>query len=270
MFINRHLLWCILPCSSNLVNGLAVPRSTKLNDESILPRQDVAVDAIAGGLPLRIMPLGASITFGEASSDGNGYRSDLRTALVQGGNEVNMVGTQANGTMKDNQSEGWPGFVVDEVRVKADISVPQSKPNLVLINAGTNDCLQNIDIAGASARVQSLLDVVYGASPRAAVVLSTLLVNGDPDAQARTQDFNAQLRTLTAMLQLAGKPITLVDMQSSAGPTLDDLVDGTHPDDAGYQKMANLWLGGIQELGQKRLLQRAEVVSGIPDDGDTA
>lgn len=84
-----------------------VPNSAKLDrrDEGFFK----STRAIAGGIPLRIMPLGASITHGVGSSDGNGYRNALRTKLVSQGNLVNMVGSNPNGTMKDNENEGLFG-----------------------------------------------------------------------------------------------------------------------------------------------------------------
>lgn len=50
---------------------------------------------------LRILPLGASITEGSASSDGNGYRKWLRQQLRWKGWKVNMVGSKTNGNMAD-------------------------------------------------------------------------------------------------------------------------------------------------------------------------
>jgi len=50
---------------------------------------------------LRVMPLGASITQGVASTDGNGYRRHLRDKLRFEGWNVNMVGSQATGNMRD-------------------------------------------------------------------------------------------------------------------------------------------------------------------------
>lgn len=51
---------------------------------------------------LRILPLGASITQGIGSTDGNGYRKHLRDYLRFQGWKVNMVGTKPDGTMADN------------------------------------------------------------------------------------------------------------------------------------------------------------------------
>ena len=52
--------------------------------------------------PLRVLPLGASITWGVNSATGNGYRKPLKDQLQSHGWEVDMVGSQKHGTMKDN------------------------------------------------------------------------------------------------------------------------------------------------------------------------
>jgi hypothetical protein len=53
---------------------------------------------------LRVMPLGASITQGYDSTDGNGYRKWLREELRYQGWPVNMVGSKQDGTMRDRVS----------------------------------------------------------------------------------------------------------------------------------------------------------------------
>lgn len=50
------------------------------------------------------MPLGASITQGVASTDGNGYRKWLRSQLRFKGWKVNMVGSKLDGDMADKAS----------------------------------------------------------------------------------------------------------------------------------------------------------------------
>lgn len=53
---------------------------------------------------LRILPLGASITWGTGSTTGNGYRKPLRDQLRFDGWNVNMVGSRAGGSMNDRVS----------------------------------------------------------------------------------------------------------------------------------------------------------------------
>ncbi len=64
----------------------------------------------AGNFYLRVMPLGASITEGVASADGNGYRKWIRDALRFNGWQVNMVGSKQNGKMKDKVCRVPPVF----------------------------------------------------------------------------------------------------------------------------------------------------------------
>lgn len=85
---------------------------------------------------MRVLCLGASITYGYESTDGNGYRYGLRGALVGGGNVVNMIGSVSHGNMNNDQVEGWPGYRIAEVAQKAELSLP-SMPNLVLIHVGS-------------------------------------------------------------------------------------------------------------------------------------
>ena len=241
-------------------SGLVIPK--------VEPRDDDPRLALVSGLPLRIMPLGASITFGIRSSNGNGYRQDLRKKITAFGNPVNMVGSHPNGTMKDNENEGWPGFVIDEVHDKSNQNVPITKPNLVLINAGTNDALQNRDVANAGARMTSMINDIFKQSPQATVVLSSLIPNRNPDAQARAVQINSQYDNVVNTLRGQGRQIVFADMQSAAGPTIADITDdGTHPTDAGYVKMANVWMDAIVQATLAGFLRKAEPLAGFPDDG---
>lgn len=223
---------------------------------------------IANGVPLRIEPLGASITYGIASSDGNGYRKTLRERLRWDGNKVNMVGGHPNGTMKDNDCEGWPGYVVDTVRAKGK-SIEQFKPNLVLVNVGTNDAGQNIDIANTGKRMDALLADVYTWSPRTTVVLSALLPSKDATAQSRVLLINKQYKELADSLQSAGKRIVYLDSQDPVtGLKADDIsADKTHPTDAGYVKFAKLWYAAIRDADRRGFIQKPDAVAGLPDDG---
>ncbi|KAI0164526.1 carbohydrate esterase family 3 protein [Hypoxylon sp. FL1284] len=268
MLANKNLLLCLAACASQAIRGLALPVSEAPSDSEILSRDNLEARAkgFANGMTLRIMPLGASITYGYASTDKNGYRKILRDRLVDNGNPVNMVGDNPSGDMQDNNTEGWKSYTVSQVHDKANKAVPQSKPNLILVNAGTNDCIQDQDLPGAGDRVTDLVNDLFKESPETTVVLSTLVVNRDPAVQKRTVDFNGQLRKLVARFQLYGKRVVLVDMQGKNGPTVDDLVaDGIHPNDDGYRKMAAVWFDGIKDADTRHFLQPPEKVQGLSD-----
>lgn len=227
-----------------------------------------AVTALSNGVALRIMPLGASITYGQASTDGNGYRSSLRDAIVKLGNPVNMVGSRQHGSMKDNEVEGWPGYKIHEVHAKAKTAVPAYKPNVVLINAGTNDATGNVNLPAAGDRMAAMIDDVFAMSPRAVVILSTLIINTTPANEERVVKINDQFRGVAQRMRDAGKRVILVDMHDPAkGPIPSDMFDTTHPTDVGYRKMANIWYQGIVEASNMKWIQAPEAVGGLPDSG---
>ncbi|KAK3353281.1 SGNH hydrolase-type esterase domain-containing protein [Lasiosphaeria hispida] len=226
-----------------------------------------AIAPFPNPVPLRIMPLGASITWGQASSEGNGYRAELRYQLTSAGNVVNMVGSRQHGNMADSDVEGWPGFRIDQVHQKAREVVPQWKPNVFLINVGTNDAVQSRNISTAGERMEQMINDLYSMSPRATVLLSTLLLNRNPATERNVQSINQQFTSLIPKLRMAGRRIILVDMRSDQGPVDGDLFDETHPNDSGYRKMANIWYTGLFQASDLGFLQGAEAVPGVPDNG---
>ncbi|KPM43872.1 hypothetical protein AK830_g2687 [Neonectria ditissima] len=253
-------MWSLLkPLGRLAVLSLALTSSASAASHKNIDDSRVMV---GGNVDLRLMPLGASITNGKGSDDGNGYRKYLRDLLVADGNKVDMVGSLDSGDMDDNQNEGWDGFRIDQVLTKAKASVPERLPNLIAINAGTNDCVQNYDIENAADRMEEMLKYLWGASPKATIILSTLLVNGNSSVEEKILQVNKQLNNLTEEMTAASRKVILVDMHSSDGPQKEDLVDGTHPNSEGYSKMADIWFKGIEEAASRGWLESPEALDG--------
>ncbi|KAL2821004.1 hypothetical protein BDW59DRAFT_164409 [Aspergillus cavernicola] len=120
------------------------------NDPSLHKRQHLY------GSNLRFLPFGASITAGEQSSDGCGYRKPLREALRWANYKVDMVGSRRTGiNFMDNDHEGWGGYTINQVKEKGQLQY-RLQPNLVLVNAGTNNC--RIDATDAKANGPSEME----------------------------------------------------------------------------------------------------------------
>ncbi|OOQ85849.1 hypothetical protein PEBR_24090 [Penicillium brasilianum] len=249
------LAWLVLLCT--LATAEPVPvglvsRSTGSNlgigeGSSTLQKRD------NGTFLLRIMPLGASITNGYGSTDHNGYRKALRQQLRYEGWQVNMIGSLRNGTMHDNHHDGHFGYRIDQLEAKAQETILQ-KPNLILINAGTNDAVQNHKISTAGLRMDTLLTNLYTSIPNTTIILSTLLPN--KKHQDRVDKISSQYRDLVALRRQQNDRIVLAEMSSFI--TLSQLVDGTHPDDQGYQEMAAVWWAAVKVAEGEGLIQSAE------------
>jgi lysophospholipase L1-like esterase len=195
--------------------------------------------------PVKVMPLGASITWGTNSSDGNGYREELRKHLAGAGVTIDYVGSQQSGTMADKNNEGHPGWRIDQITDNVDGWLATYQPDVVLINIGTNDTIQNYDLPNAPARMRALVQRIVAARPGGAVVLSTLVPSRDAGNNAEVQQFNAALPAIARDEQAAGHRVWLADLNTSL--TVDDIgADGIHPTDAGYVKLAGLWHAALR------------------------
>lgn len=86
---------------------------------------------------MRVMPLGASITSGYGSSDGNGYRQILKDALSKRGLNVNYVGTQHSGNMTDDANEAYGGLRIEQAQAEIAMGL-KYLPSVVLILLGSN------------------------------------------------------------------------------------------------------------------------------------
>ncbi|KAI4211274.1 MAG: hypothetical protein LQ351_005958 [Letrouitia transgressa] len=194
------------------------------------------------GFELRILPLGASIVQGFRSSDGNGFRKVLYDTLRKT-NKVSFVGSEGTAPLKH---EGHPGWVINDITAVSDKSLP-SRPNVVLVHAGTNDILQDKDIDKAPERLGNLIDHVLGTAKDAVVLVAQILPCSKPGAFDKFVTYNVRIANMLNQKQVAGKKVLKVWMPV----TTDDLVDAIHPNDAGYHKMAQAWIKGLQRAADK-------------------
>lgn len=193
---------------------------------------------------LRILPLGDSITWGYHSTDENGYRGHLYDRLVSANNTVDMLGSQHNGDMSDNDNEGHPGWVISQIAgAAADVS--DLDPNVVLLHAGTNDCNNGLYVDTAYARLAQLLDQITTGWPDAAILVAQIIPAKNETTNAAIDAYNAKIPDVVRQRVDDGKHLFMVNM-SSPGIAVNDLSDGLHPSDEGYIKMADLWHTGLE------------------------
>ncbi|KAL4860504.1 SGNH hydrolase-type esterase domain-containing protein [Aspergillus spectabilis] len=221
---------------------------------------------------LRILPLGASITNGEKSSDQCGYRKILREALRGVNYEVDMIGSKRTGLeFKDNDNEGWGGYTIKQVWQKAK---PQYmwKPNLVLINAGTNNCrLDEADaLADGYSDMRSMVLDIFDNVEGVTIILSGLLPNREqPECNRQLND---GYRTLAHSLAREGRKIIFANLYYN----WIELADGTHPNDKGYEMLAAIWFRAISQARDRGFLtepletQAADVCDKNPGEFDSS
>ncbi|MGW2650111.1 ricin-type beta-trefoil lectin domain protein [Streptomyces sp. NPDC001393] len=202
-----------------------------------------AVRTAAAPAPLRLMPLGDSITWGVGSPSGNGYRGFLWNQLSAEGHALDFVGSGRNGTMPDPDNEGHSGWRIDQITGIADSVLAGYRPNVITLEIGTNDLNGNYQIPTATDRLRALIDRITEDAPDATVLLGTVIISTSGTEEANRPAFNAKLPGIVQAEQAAGKHVRLVDMSAL---TTADLSDPLHPNDNGYRKMADAFNAGVQ------------------------
>ena len=217
---------------------------------SILSLSLYAVD------PVRIMPLGDSITQGnhvpnEAANLSIGYRGFLWTQLAEGGYNVDFVGSQAAGNdylatdpSFDLDHEGHSGWRADQIDDKITDFLTTNPADAVLLHIGTNDLDQGQDISGTVTDVENILDKIKAYNTSTKVIIARIINQEtyDPD----TTTFNTELNTKVQQRISNGDNIVIVDMENGAGIDYTvDMVNNLHPNETGYGKMADLWYSAL-------------------------
>lgn len=128
-------------------------------------------------------------------------------------------------------------------------AVPKYKPNLILLNAGTNDATQNRDVDNAGERMRILLQACFDLSPGVVVILSTLIPNTNANDNVNT--INGLYRDLVLEFIADGKKIQLADMNDGFITSDHLIADGTHPTIEGQRRMASVWAAAIAEVEEK-------------------
>ncbi|KAH8895341.1 hypothetical protein GQ53DRAFT_855657 [Thozetella sp. PMI_491] len=270
----------VISCLPRLGTALPAPgpRDDALlfNSSHPLAEFGIQVDRRQNKVPLRILSVGASIMSGVGSSTGNGLRKPLRDALRLDGWDVDMVGSLHSGTMKDWEHEAVPGDILTDILRRIPHSLAY-KPNIAIINGGTNDAIRNVDVGNAGSRMLDVLNAIWGGTDMAntCIMLSTLLPTSDGTGSSTRPSINTQYRNLVTQLSKAGKCIYLADMAPGGVEwfTWDDFDPGesvhVHPNDKGHKMMAAVFYRAINRAAAAgKIVQPAPIEATGPSSCD--
>jgi len=204
--------------------------------------------------PVRIMPMGDSITYDDTVADQErprskgkrgGYRKHLWYMLQDAGYEADFVGSQHIGAdiqpPIDPDNEGHPGWSSYRLADSTYDFLVQNPADIVLLHIGTND--HQSSISGIN-EVLDMIDLFEQESGISVKVYVALIIDREvPDRNIKY--FNENLKELVGRRIKNGDNLTLVDMNGLAKLRSSDYADNTHPNDSGYRKMAQVWFNAI-------------------------
>jgi lysophospholipase L1-like esterase len=241
-----------------LLVGLVPARTARAAGSNILASslaksRAASAAALSCTQPVRIMPLGDSITRGSSATAPQvnlfiSYRRDLYKSLTAKGYQLDFVGSsddsQNDGSYYsdfDRDHEGWGGQRDEFIAANIYGWLTNNPADIVLLHIGTNDMNQPTPDTDPSG-VEAILDEIDRYDEGILVIIARIIdqVPHDPD----TVTFNNNVED---MLDLrTGDLIWRVNMETGAGINYDiypdgDMLDYLHPYSTGYTKMAAVW-----------------------------
>ncbi len=265
---------------TSLVVAMALAPSDR--DRSCVAAEPIPADS----KPLRIMPLGDSITRGSyirmyeegphkgkaiglPHPDGGGWRKPLQDKLRATGEKFDFVGDLNFGAYGqagqvdpqfDPDHQGLAGFSNDAILKGGTVPTPLDvleAAGIQEIKVPALECVLKkhrpdviLLMSGANgfdAAARDRLIKTIGEQSDARLLVATILPQKAPrSGWEKVADYNASLPKIVMEQRAAGKRITLVDMHAALSP--DDLLpDGVHPTAAGMAKMATVWFDALQQ-----------------------
>jgi lysophospholipase L1-like esterase len=233
----------------------------------------------SGVQPLRILPLGDSITAGVVSGGHpgtGGYRGLLERLLAEGSRKAILVGSRADYSpgLADPWHDGWPGYVIRKTSPGAPGElygglaknvVERTHPDIVLLMLGTNDFLRYQATHGkysVDEMVRSmdlLLQEIYSAAPHVRVIVGAIVNSPKVDAcyverfdtgrSSCDSRIHPSLASLVTRYAARGRSITYARGLYRAVPRDDaHFPDGIHPANGprGYDAIARVWFSSIE------------------------
>lgn len=217
-------------------------------------------DIKAFAAPIKIMPLGDSITY-DSGAVGHpayqvSYRKDLWDSLKAAGYRIDFVGSKRTGWAYeategfDPDHEGHPGWKDYMIADNVYNWLATYQPDIVLLHIGTNG------LYPSPTDVEKILDEIDRYSKVVTVFLARIInqrcsTDTPPCPRAqRTTDFNDNVEAMALTRIANGDKIVIVDMENGAGIDyrrypLGDISDNVHPSATGYAKMANAWFDAL-------------------------
>ncbi len=210
-----------------------------------------AVAAAPAAAPVRIMPLGDSIT----GSPGC-WRAILWNRLRSAGHSnIDFVGTlsmQGCPQAFDGDNEGHGGELVTDVAdqnlLPARLSA--THPDIVVMHFGTNDVWSSIAPERILTAYTKLVTQMRASNPSMKILVAQIIPMNPGNCTGcarRVVDLNARIPAWARAVSTSRSPVTVVD-QWTHFDSSGDTYDGVHPSASGNAKIAARWYPALAAL----------------------
>ena len=227
---------------------------------------------LAEQAPLRILPLGDSIT--QAEVNRASYRYFLWKKLIDADIEFDFVGSMQrqqdkyskgttpqpdyNGQAFDRDHEGHFGWTIGHVNAGRDPKngtgsgslrqwVEHYDFDIALVHLGTNDVFYKQSNQQIEKQLRTLVKTLRADNPRAVILVAQVIPSSKNPAIANAIiSMNDMIAELADDLSSRKSPVIAVDQHSNFDIAADSY-DGVHPNALGEEIMAQRWFVAIEK-----------------------
>jgi lysophospholipase L1-like esterase len=215
----------------------------------------IARPALSAVAPVRIMPLGDSITAGPGC-----WRAKLWNRLqTTGFTNIDFVGGVSDGGgcnpgfAYDFDHEGHGGFAATGIADNNQLPpwLSAASPDVVMMHLGTNDMWGGfIPLATKMAALTKLVGQMRTNNPNMKIIVAKIIPMSQAACATCPADvvaFNNAIPSWAAGLTTTQSPIVVADLWTGFD-AVADTVDGVHPNDVGFGKMADRWYPALTQV----------------------
>ena len=246
------------------------------------------VSSASDGEQVRVMCIGDSITDGYGVN--GSYRKFIYNGLTSAGYDIDMVGSKTGWSTTytdeetgesfsyDDDNTGYSGYTIQSFGGRTGIletlmetdCLAQTQPDIVTLQIGTNDVIENYELDTAGERLEELATYILANIPADSVLFVTTIPNLDPNrsdvyswfgnyrhsadwqtqyddataeasVKAAVEQYNADVKTVVEKLAANHSNIRFADVCSVITDVKTQLMDGVHPNNTGYKAMGAYW-----------------------------
>lgn len=264
---------------------------------SSTPAMNTVSEVSAEDDAIKIMCIGDSITDGYTSEYVGSYRKFIYHNLTEMGYNIDMVGAKDGGWTPtytdeetgetwefDNENTGYSGYAIKEYSGRSGIyetlistdCLAKTQPDIVTLQIGTNDVIDNHNIDTAGERLEVLVDYILENIPQDATLFISPIPPLDPNrsevydwfgnyrhsadwseqyddnmaemnVEISLMKYNTQVMAVASKKKQEGRNVVFAESAFEITDVKTQLFDGVHPNNAGYKAMGKKWAETINE-----------------------
>lgn len=272
--------WIVFDKNKNTLSGIAKkPGQYAVTINAVtkdtMVKQSFMLTVFDAGT-VNILPLGNSITNG--TSTYNSYRRDLWQLLHKGKYNFDFIGSwdkhHAGRTVPnpdfDTDHEGHSGWTIhhvleppdwDKERGNLDDWLKLYRPDIVLIELGTNDVFQCVDATSAMNDLATVIEKLRTKNASVKILLAQIpplgaqwspkkLCSTDTSYESAIKIFNDAVLRFAQTKTTGKSPVLIVDQFTGTNPAVD-MYDDIHPNEKGERKMSQRWFDALKPFLKK-------------------